>query len=249
MLIPSGLIGTDNILTKRRGAPAWSPLSKTGLIQWHKADALSLNNNDPVASWPDSSGNGWTKTQATSGNRPLYKTNQRNGKPSVDFDGLNDYLSGNVNHNIGTGQFTWTFVFQYQTTSNDNQCILANGNYSPGIFMRSNTPRYSRFYWDGDYGAGFLEMNVNSWYSLIVLGIRTGNQVTFYLNGASQTITPSFFSAKSMTNGSMQLGFSGFGGEIFGGQIAEHCFWNSLLTTTEQASYNSYIATKYGLGG
>jgi len=61
---------------------------------WLKADAIvGLADADPVATWPDSSGYGNDLAQATSGNRPLYKTGILNGKPAVLFDGANDYLS------------------------------------------------------------------------------------------------------------------------------------------------------------
>jgi hypothetical protein len=61
---------------------------------WYKPESLSaLANSDPVATWPDSSGNGRDLTQATSGARPLYKTNVQNGRPAVRMDGSNDYLA------------------------------------------------------------------------------------------------------------------------------------------------------------
>lgn len=61
---------------------------------WFKADAIpGLADSDPVATWPDSSGNGYDATQGTAGNRPLYKTNIVNGMPAVLFDGSNDYLA------------------------------------------------------------------------------------------------------------------------------------------------------------
>ena len=61
---------------------------------WLKADAITgLADSDPVATWPDSSGNGYDAAQGTPGNQPLYKTGILNGKPAVLFDGSTDYLS------------------------------------------------------------------------------------------------------------------------------------------------------------
>lgn len=48
-----------------------------------EADDLVLSNNDPVASWPGGGGNDFA--QATSGNRPIYRTNAVNSLPAVQF--------------------------------------------------------------------------------------------------------------------------------------------------------------------
>lgn len=61
------------------------------LGQW-KADALSLNDGDPVDTWPDSSGAGNNGTGTTT-TRPLYKQNVRQGLPAVRFDGTDDYIA------------------------------------------------------------------------------------------------------------------------------------------------------------
>lgn len=52
---------------------------------WLKADALALNDNDPVPSWTDLSANGNNFSQSTSSARPTFKTNQINGYPAVQF--------------------------------------------------------------------------------------------------------------------------------------------------------------------
>lgn len=73
------------------GQPA---VVSASLLAWYKADAITgLVDNDPVAAWLDSSGNGNDSAQATAGNQPIYKTNQINGLPAVRFDGVDDFLS------------------------------------------------------------------------------------------------------------------------------------------------------------
>lgn len=62
------------------------------LEAWYDASALSLSNNDPVASWTDMSGNGYNSTQANAANRPIFVENVINGQPVVRFDGSDDYL-------------------------------------------------------------------------------------------------------------------------------------------------------------
>lgn len=66
-----------------------SPVT-SGLILDLDADAITgLSNNDPVATWEDSSAAGNDATQATPANRPTYQTNVLNGRPVVNFNYLN----------------------------------------------------------------------------------------------------------------------------------------------------------------
>lgn len=55
------------------------------------ADDLALSDGAAVSSWTDRV-NGRTVSQAASGNRPLFRAAGLNGRPSVQFDGVNDYL-------------------------------------------------------------------------------------------------------------------------------------------------------------
>ena len=78
---------------------AFSPTDISGLQLWLKADSLSLNDNDAVGSWTDSSGNGNTANQGTAANKPTFKSSIINGKPVVRFDGTSDFLT--VTRNAG----------------------------------------------------------------------------------------------------------------------------------------------------
>src|SRR5262249_16288516 len=62
---------------------------------WLKADALSrLTNGAAVASWPDSTGNGYQATQNTPSRRPTFITAVINGLPVVRFNTTNStYLA------------------------------------------------------------------------------------------------------------------------------------------------------------
>ncbi len=67
------------------------PPQFVNLRVWLKADAImGLVDDDPVATWIDSSGYGNDATQATSSKRPTYKTGIQNGLPAVRFDATDD---------------------------------------------------------------------------------------------------------------------------------------------------------------
>lgn len=70
------------------------PRAFGGLTVWLAADHITgLADGDPVATWPDSSGNGNDALQAAAGLRPLFKTNQICGRPAVRFDGVDDFMA------------------------------------------------------------------------------------------------------------------------------------------------------------
>lgn len=67
------------------------PDEVSGLVQWLKADDLTLDNNDQVSTWTAAVGN--NATQATSSNQPIFKTNRIGTMPALEFDNSNDFMS------------------------------------------------------------------------------------------------------------------------------------------------------------
>ena len=70
---------------------AWVPSDLTGLVVWLDADDTAFSDNDAVNAWTNK-GTGGNTAQSNSLKRPVFKTNLLNGKPGVDFDGVNDCL-------------------------------------------------------------------------------------------------------------------------------------------------------------
>lgn len=70
----------------------WTPAQLPGLMFWHDASKLVLNNLDPVTTWFDLSGNGRDQAQGTAAAKPTYQVNQINGLPAVVFDGIDDFM-------------------------------------------------------------------------------------------------------------------------------------------------------------
>lgn len=86
------------------GGAAFKPTDVPGCVLWLEsdtgitADHSPPQDGDKVSAWADQSITGTSATQGTSAYMPLFKTNQKNGYPSIRFDGSNDFLS--------TGAFT-----------------------------------------------------------------------------------------------------------------------------------------------
>lgn len=79
-----------------------------------------LANNATVGTWSSRTGTN-DATQSTEANKPVYKTNQFNGNPVVEFDGSNDNLAfAEFN-----GSQAWALCVVKRTSTNTYQNILA----------------------------------------------------------------------------------------------------------------------------
>ena len=97
------------------GNPTYDPLSQTDVTLGFWATDLALNNDDPVASWADGTGNSYDVAQATSGAQPTYKASVAalNNRPGVSFDG-NDYLEKTTGVSLATtSQRTLIWIGQW----------------------------------------------------------------------------------------------------------------------------------------
>jgi hypothetical protein len=59
---------------------------------WLKADSLALADGAALTTWTDAGPNARNPTQATTQNKPLFKTALYNGLPAIRFDGVDDQL-------------------------------------------------------------------------------------------------------------------------------------------------------------
>jgi hypothetical protein len=61
----------------------------------YDARRVSASDGDSLSSLADLTGNGWTASQGTSGEQPIFRTggNGINGTPAIVFDGINDNMT------------------------------------------------------------------------------------------------------------------------------------------------------------
>ena len=108
---------TDDQGANKTSAPVWigvnpsggGELTFTGLALWLKADAGVTLNGSTVSGWADQSGQGRNAAQSTSGSQPTLVPAVLSGKPVVQFDGVNDFLTFSfpVNGLAGMTIFPW----------------------------------------------------------------------------------------------------------------------------------------------
>jgi hypothetical protein len=146
-----------------------------GTLAWFKADALSLSNTDPVASWADSSGAGNNLSQATSGARPVYNTNVQNSLPGVTFDGSDDYLQTST-FTAETQPNTVMFVGKIASTAASQYYFDGRGGHRHMVYYATASGALN------GYAGGFM-FGTNASY-----GDTNAHQFTVVFDGASSAI-------------------------------------------------------------
>ena len=216
-----------------------TPSSFSGLQGWWKADSLSLNDNDPVSSWTDSSGNGRTLT-GTLTQRPLYKTNLYNGLPAVRWDGSNDRLEMAAEHSLGD----LTFIgIALSNVDNGNMFGHDIDNYQTRTRRGGNV---MNFYANG--GSEFIS-SLAFKYAVTAFKLYgwtrngTTGALTWWQNGVELEATAGNTTAFKFKS----LGWNPFGIQ-FGGDMGEVCYWNTVLSRSDMARlYYEYFRDRWAL--
>lgn len=209
------------------------PSDFTGLSGWWKADSLGLSNGAAVTSWADSSGLGFTATQATGTAQPTFATSVKNGMPAVRFDGT-DSLAATVTLDAQPTQ--WFFVFKATAPLTDRflvdvaQAAIVHSNANHFVIGTSQ-----------DFDTGVVH---DGTVFDIVSAVYNGAASNVYFNGGSaNTGNPG---AGSSGTG-ITIGSDGAGARGFSGDILEIIRYTRELNAHERAAIHSYLADRYAL--
>ena len=188
-----------------------------------------LSDNDAVGTWTNRTGSD-NATQATAANKPIYKTNQLNGNPVVQFDGSND----NLEFGQQSGSQAWALCMVKRTSTNTYQGIYgldrttgsqpllgvsnhSDTNYGPVCFGNSSGSSAGV---DSKWAKG-SSLRQNEWRALYLVWLGGGSIGASYYNGWDDGV--SFALSDSNAIGTItSSGVSRIGdtSNSFGGQIA-----------------------------
>lgn len=86
------IVAVINPYAAGAGGPFVPPSISANYLQWVEArHETAYNDTDAATTGTDVSGAGNNWSQATAGNKPTFRTNRINGKPSYAFDGTDDF--------------------------------------------------------------------------------------------------------------------------------------------------------------
>lgn len=228
-----------------------------------------------VRSWKDKSGNGYNATQATSANRPTFRTNQINGKPAVIFDGTNDVLT--IDSSTSTFKFlhsdksTVFAVFKAGVVSDPNAVygILGSGGanttnigydiwWDDRVSQSRNNAILLRVY------RGVSSTNVIATSNDNVYTANTFNFLTITGDPANATAanrsslqvatgtilktnTQTATLSTSNATYNLQIGAAGNNAIRLNGSICEIIIYNRLLESGEIKQVQNYLKSKWDL--
>jgi hypothetical protein len=226
-----------------------------GLVLWLDAKVINGMDGDLVASWNDSSGNGYNATQSNSSNRPILKTNILNGRNVVRFNGSSSFLDIPDNNNLDMGLLPKTvfLVFKANSYSGYPAIISKDGGYFTNgynIVLDGNNGKLRHFIQDGA-GAGTYNSSPNLadgvYRSCAVSWDRsTGNYG--YINGTSLGAVGDLFGGVNLNNNyPLRIGRPAGADTVLNGDIAEIVMYNRILSTSELTKNWAYLNSKYNL--
>lgn len=186
-----------------------------------------------VSSWGDRSGNSNNLSQSNATNQPLFDSSSSNlnSKPSVVFDGSNDFL--NLTDSITlTADFSMLVVLK----NVDANKAVAFGNAT----SYTNVPWHrhsngSDYVFAANSGAKTDPSNAS-----VIAMTRASNSVKLYQNGG----TPAHTATNSGTGTITVFGDSAL--QHHSGEIAEAILFDSMISLTDLNTIHSYFANKYG---
>ena len=212
-----------------------------------------------VRIWKDKSINGYHAEQATSANRPTYRSNQIDSKATIQFDGTDDHLhlpSGALGILRNVGGATVFVVYKASTDLTLQSGIYFSTTSAGSIRLQLRKTALNVFATSGRrLDADTLE-TINSSTTnagnYILQSVKVDYQNTSiqqFLNNTldGQDLTFQTSGNTSDTDSLNAILGATNSGSYLNGNIAEVIVFNRTLSTTEFTNVNKYLMAKWGL--
>lgn len=220
------------------GAAAFSPASIPGLQLWLDASQISgLNDGDAVATWSDASGNANNATQGTVSARPTFKTNIKNGRPALQFDGVDDGMG--LASAITLSGYSVFVVWSQNDATDGSVALIKAGdpfNYHylnpTSIHHQPGTPTLSTY---------SVVTPAGTW--ALTQAVRTGTSLKIGKNG---TLDAGRTSTTDWSTDLIGAPYAGGASFNLSGYVAEILIYNSGLSDANRQLVEQYLQTKWG---
>lgn len=200
---------------------------------------LASSNNNPVGMWKDRSGNARHATQVSSlSSRPTFKTNVRNNRPAVYFDGSGTWLSNTV----------------YSYSGVSTLFIVASNTYNNGYYFDGATTSIVR----GTYR--FSETTANMYApsstisSAASFNLSNISLIESYWNGSASQVgvngqigTAGYLPLYTLSGYTVGRTRNGSGAGISQGNFCEILHYERILDEAERKQVESYLNAKWSI--
>ncbi|HXH18411.1 MAG TPA: Calx-beta domain-containing protein [Chitinophagales bacterium] len=207
-------------------------------ILWLRADYISgVADGGALDSWPDTSGNEFDPVQTNAANKPAYVASNVNfnNMPTVQFDGSSDYFDLTA---LTHAASDYTMVVVYKSTSTAKQTIFDSKTGKVEILHKGAG---DKAYHDGT--ARGAEITGTGTQIVIWELDNAGSSV--YINGSTSQSGLAY--NQNPIGDNTTLGTRESVGDYFNGNIAEVCFYNTVLNTVQRKIVENYLGAKYNI--
>ncbi len=245
------------------GLGAWTPLALGNtLIAWYRADlgvykdagATLAANGDTVQQWNDQSGNGYTLSQGSAGNRPTYQTAGFNSNKTVLFSASGSTFMATSGSSVNLSGSTGSafFVGQMLTgTNNFGRAISYVGASGGNDYNATSSAAW--ILRDGTNN-GFATYRNSSEIAIQAISLATNYRLGMIFDGANATPyvnsvagTPSANADAFTGPGTLTIGEDQGSGSRWSGAISEIVITNSALSTADRLNLDTWFKSQWGL--
>lgn len=242
-------------------AAAFTPISITGLQAWLKSDVGTVTtydgvtvsgDTDPVGKWADQSGNNNHFTQDDEAARPTFNANSINGYPTIDFDGIDNFMKGDSLVPVFDGDDPdYSIVWVGNMAETNAKYIFSAGHTNPAYASTLDGWRYLTGSDGISHARGGLAATVAS------QGVTTSNSIwvfehadaasRFFYNGVlkfNEALNSADPQINMFTMGCLRYSTNG---NFMDADVAEVMIFNKKLSNAELNSLGDYLSVKYGL--
>ena len=218
----------------------FSPTSIPGLQLWLDAtdvdgdgQADTLANDSNVSVWVDKAGGDHNASQSDLSKKPVYKTNQLDGKPAIFFDASDDSMATSLSL-----QWPYTVAVLFNnldTTHINRRVIQGSSNWLIGPFD-GRIQHYA-----GDWVSWSLAPPKQTGRYYFAVAKNDGSQSTYFVDGIDCTQNSS---GRGNPN-TIYLGKGPF--ETANGHIAEVLIFDEALSSLELYDLHRYVSEKWNV--
>lgn len=254
----SASLAAGDILVTRYQTPAGAEpvvTSVPNLIFWWRADTLGLSDGNTVSAWADEVAS-YSASQGSSSLRPIYRAAPTgfNGKPAVQFDGTDDYLSVGYQAGLNPAAFSYFVVYNKATHTGSQHTFSSRDLTGPDAgydhFAGNGNGNTSAHVYGSNGGISAdtgSSLSANTTY--IAVGTDDGSTLKGYLSGTlEQTNASGAYTANTHSDFVIGSNYPDFGSSTyFNGWVAEIIGYSRVLTTSERDQVVTYLSTKYAI--
>lgn len=233
------------IQSGRFGAAAFSPLDLSGLVGWWDASDTSTitESGGAVSQWDDKSSNGYHVAQATEAFKPTLNTGSINGLDALNFPDDPTKMSA-----TGVASLAWkpatVFVVAKITNSATDKTFIAQGDSGYFQFRATTAEKLGLLKSSAANIGESTTANSTTVASLSAVTYDSSGNYAFFTNGAangSGTNNQTLTASTAIYVGNRQTA------ENFLGDIGEIVVYDTVLGSTDRATVESYLMTKWGI--